>query len=315
MAEPDDGARSDRAAQVAVVRRFNRFYTQQIGVLHEGLLHSPFSLTESRVLYELAHRDKPTAVELCTALELDAGYLSRILTRFKRGGLIEKQPSGADGRESLLSLTRKGHDAFAPLEQRMRADVGGMLGRLSSAERARLIEAFETIEGLLAAKPESSAPFVLRPHQPGDMGWVVQRHGELYAKEYGYDEEFEALVAEIVAQFIQHYDPKRERCWIAEREGQNVGCVFLVKKSGSVAKLRLLLVDPNARGFGIGSRLVNECVLFARRAGYRTMTLWTQSELHAARRLYTNAGFKLVERKPHHSFSQDLVGETWRLKL
>jgi len=303
------------AARVAAIRRFNRFYTQQIGVLHESLLHSPFSLTESRVLYELAHRDKPTAVELCGTLDLDAGYLSRILARFKRNGLIEKAPSGADGRESLLSLTRKGHDLFAPLEQQMRAEIGAMLGKLSTADQTRLVEAMETIEGVLAAKPEPDTPFVLRPHQAGDMGWVVQRHGELYAQEYGYDEQFEALVAEIVAQFIQRYDGKRERCWIAEREGRNAGCVFVVKQSKSVAKLRLLLVEPTARGFGIGSRLVSECVLFARRAGYRAMTLWTQSELHSARRLYKHAGFTLADRKPHHSFGQDLIGETWQLKL
>jgi DNA-binding MarR family transcriptional regulator/GNAT superfamily N-acetyltransferase len=305
----------EMASRVAAVRRFNRFYTQQIGVLHEGLVHSPFSLTQSRVLYELAHRDRPTAVEMCAALELDAGYLSRILTGFERSGLIEKEPSGMDGRESLLSLTRKGHDAFAPLEQRMRADVGAMLAKLAAADRTHLVDAMETIERILGAKPEADPPFILRPHQPGDMGWVVQRHAELYSKNQGYNEEFEALVAEIVAQFIQRYDSARERCWIAEREGRNVGCVFVVKKSAAVAKLRLLLVEPTARGFGIGSRLVNECVLFARRAGYRKMTLWTQSDLHSARRLYTNAGFKLIDRKAHHSFGQDLVGETWELRL
>jgi DNA-binding MarR family transcriptional regulator/GNAT superfamily N-acetyltransferase len=312
MSEPGPAAPADR---VAAVRRFNRFYTQQIGVLHEGLAHGPFSLAETRVLYELAHRDKPTAAELCAALELDAGYLSRILGSFKRQGLVEKEPSGSDGRESLPTLTRRGHQTLAPLEERTRADIGGMLGRLASADQMRLLDAMTTIEGLLKAKADPGAPFLLRPHQPGDMGWVVKRHGELYAQEYGFDEQFEALVASIVAQFIQQYDPKGERCWIAEREGQNVGCVFLVRQSRYVAKLRLLLVDPKARGFGIGSRLVTECVEFARRAGYRTMRLWTQSDLHAARRIYKHAGFTVVEKRPHHSFGHDLVAETWQLKL
>jgi DNA-binding MarR family transcriptional regulator/GNAT superfamily N-acetyltransferase len=312
MPEPGTAVPADC---VAAVRRFNRFYTQQIGVLHEGLAHSPFSLTETRVLYELARRDKPTAAELCADLELDAGYLSRILAGYKRRGLIERERSGSDGRESLLTLTRQGHQTLAPLEERTRADIGAMLGRLASADQMRLLDAMTTIERLLEAKAEPTATFLLRPHQPGDMGWVVKRHGELYAQEYGYDEQFEALVASIVAQFIQHYDPKGERCWMAEREGENVGCVFLVRQSRYVAKLRLLLVDPKARGFGIGSRLVNECVAFARRAGYRTMTLWTQSDLHAARRIYRHAGFTVVEKKPHHSFGHDLVAETWQLKL
>jgi DNA-binding MarR family transcriptional regulator/GNAT superfamily N-acetyltransferase len=297
------------------VRRFNRFYTQRIGVLHEGLARSPFSLTESRVLYELAHRDQPAAADLSADLELDAGYLSRILAGFRRRGLVEGKPSTSDRRQSLLSLTRKGHETIAPLEQRMRVEIGAMLRGLSHTDRARLVDAMSTIERLLDARAEPASPFLLRPHHPGDMGWVVKRHGELYAQEYGYDEQFEALVARIVADFIQRYDPARERCWIAEREGRNVGCVFVVRKSRSVAKLRLLLVDPQARGLGIGARLVAECASFARRAGYRTMTLWTQSDLHAARRIYKNAGFVLVSKQPHHSFGQDLVGETWQLRL
>jgi DNA-binding MarR family transcriptional regulator/GNAT superfamily N-acetyltransferase len=303
------------ADAVDAVRRFNRFYTQRIGALNEGLARSPFSLTECRVLYELAHRDRPAAADLCADLELDAGYLSRIVSGFRRRGLVEQQPSGSDRRQRLLTLTRRGHQAFTPLERRTRAEIGGLLQGLSRAERARLVEAMAVIERLLDAKSEPNVPFLLRPPHPGDMGWVVKRHGELYAEEYGYDEEFEALVAEIVADFTRRFDAALDRCWMAERGGRNVGCVFVVRKSRSVAKLRLLLVDPEARGLGIGSRLVAECIAFARRAGYRTLTLWTQNDLHAARRIYRNAGFVVVSKKPHHSFGQDLVAETWELKL
>ena len=301
--------------RIEAVRRFNRFYTTQIGVLHKGYLESPFSLTEVRVLYELAHREKTTASELARELGLDAGYLSRILRGFKKRGLIDRKTSEGDGRQSLLWLTAKGQEVFAPLNARAHDDIGAMLGRLSSVEQGRLIGAIRTIEELLGATPEPKVPFLLRPHQPGDMGWVVHRHGVLYAQEYAWDEQFEALVAEIVAKFIQHYDPKRERCWIAEREGEVVGSVFLVKQSDTVAKLRLLLVEPKARGLGIGKRLVAECVRFARQVGYRKITLWTNSVLHAARRIYEGAGFRLVHEEPHHSFGHDLVGETWELEL
>ena len=301
--------------RVKAMRRFNRFYTKRIGVLHEGLLRSPFSLTEARVLYELAHREKPTATELGKELGLDPGYLSRILRGFKKRGLIGKKPSEADGRQSLLSLTEHGQKAFATLNARSSHEIGAMLSDLPAVEQHRLIEAMHTIEGLLGAQPEQKAPYLLRPHQPGDMGWVVHRHGVLYAQEYGYDEEFEALVAEIVTKFIRQYDPKRERCWIAEKDGESVGSVFLVKQSKAVAKLRLLLVEPKARGLGIGKRLVSECARFARQVGYKKITLWTQSELHAARRIYENAGFRLVHQESHHSFGHDLIGETWELKL
>ena len=309
-------AETELDRRIGAVRRFNRFYTRQIGVLQEGLLGSPFSLTEVRVLYELAHRDRPTAADLGRELGLDAGYLSRILRGFERRGLIEKARSHADGRETLLSLTKKGQRTFAPLDARSSAEIGGLLGRLSPHKQARLVEAMRTVEGLLGgAEPEPQTPFLLRSHQPGDMGWVVHRHGVLYAREYGWDERFEALVAEIAAAFILNFDPKRERCWIAERDGEIVGSVFLVKKSKTVAQLRLLLVEPAARGLGLGSRLVGECERFARQVGYRKIVLWTNSVLRAARHIYEEAGYRLAHEERHHSFGHDLIGETWELDL
>lgn len=307
--------KAELAQRIEAVRRFNRFYTKEIGVLHEGLLQSPFSLAEARVLYELAHRESPTAVELARELGLDAGYLSRILRGFERRGLLAKTRSATDGRQSLLALTRRGRAAFAPLDAGSRAEIGAMLARLSAADQARLVDTMGAVERLLGGAPEPKAPYLLRDHRAGDFGWVVQRHGALYSEEYGFDATFEALVAEIVAKFIRELDSKRERCWIAERDGANVGSVFLVEKSRTVAKLRLLLVEPSARGLGIGARLVEECLRFARQAGYRKITLWTNSVLHAARHLYETAGFQLVDEAPHRSFGQDLVGETWELKL
>jgi DNA-binding MarR family transcriptional regulator/N-acetylglutamate synthase-like GNAT family acetyltransferase len=300
---------------VEVVRRFNRFYTRRIGVLQEGHLESPFSLTEGRVLYELAHRDQPTATELGEELHLDAGYLSRILRRFEKGGLVRRTPSKADGRQSLLRLTRRGRAAFAKLNARAHDDMRAMLGDLPATRQRRLVEAMRSIESLLGGPAEAAPPYRLRSHRPGDMGWVVHRHGVLYFQEYGWDERFEALVADVVAKFIKHFDPQRERCWIAERDGEIVGSVFLVAHSKTVAKLRLLLVEPSARGVGLGHRLVDECVRFAREAGYRKITLWTNSVLHAARRIYEKAGFTLVHAEPHQSFGHDLVGETWELQL
>jgi DNA-binding MarR family transcriptional regulator/GNAT superfamily N-acetyltransferase len=298
--------------RVGVVRRFNRFWTSQIGVLREGYLESRFSLTEVRVLFELARCEETTASELGGELGLDAGYLSRLLGGFEKDGLIHKRPSEADGRRSLLRLTERGRETFAPLDARSRSDIGAMLGSLSVAEQDRLVGAMSTIEGLLT-EPEGT--YLLRPHESGDMGWVVHRHGILYAGEYGWDERFEALVAQIVAKFIQEYDPKREHCWIAERDGENVGCVFLVRESEEIARLRLLLVEPQVRGLGIGSRLVEECVRFARRAGYRKIRLWTNDVLYAARHIYQGVGFRIVHEEPHHSFGHDLVGQTWELKL
>jgi len=301
--------------RVAAVRHFNRFYTRQIGVLREKPYQSDFSLTEVRVLYELAHREKPTAAELSKDLGLDAGYLSRMLAGFGKRGWLKKKACAADGRQSLLSLTGRGRKILAPLDARSREEVGKILGGLSAAEQSQLVDAMHTIEKLLGDQSGQSSACIIRPHQPGDMGWVVHRHGALYAQEYGYDERFEALVAEIVAKFVQKFDAKRERCWIAEKDGEIVGFVFLVKHSKTVAKLRLLLVEPAARGLGIGKRLVDECVRFARQVGYRKITLWTQSSLHAARGIYEKAGFRLVGQKKHHSWGHDLVAETWDLVL
>ncbi len=287
---------------VDAVRRFNRFYTRQIGLLGKGYLDSPFTLAEVRVLYELAHRRAPTATEMAQALGLDAGYLSRMLLSFRRRGFLARKTSTKDARQSHLSLTRTGQAAFAGLEAKSEAGVSKLLEHFSPGEQKRLTGAMATIEGLLGERAEPKTPYLLRTHQPGDMGWVIHRHGVLYADEYGWDERFEALVAEIAAEFIQKFDAKRERCWIAERDGAIVGSVFLVRKTDRVAKLRLLLVEPSARGLGIGGRLVDECVRFARQAGYRTITLWTQSILDAARHIYRKAGFHVVKRERHDSF-------------
>ena len=301
---------------VQAVRRFNRFYTHQIGVLQEHLLQSQFSLTEVRVLYELAHREDVTAKDLCRNLGLDRGYVSRMLRTFETHGWIKTAPSPGDRRCQFLSLTAKGHKVFDPLERRSSEEVAAMLARLSPKQQTKMITAIHDIESVLAPSQPSGEPYILRQHRPGDMGWVVQRHGELYWREYRYDGRFEALVAEIVAEFVQNLDPNRERCWIAERNGENVGSVFLVKKSSSIAKLRLLLVEPSARGLGIGKRLVEECVHFAGEAGYKKIMLWTQSELSAARGIYKGAGFKLVGEEKHDSWSRkNLVAETWELTL
>ncbi len=308
-------ASSTLEQRVAAVRRFNRFYTRQIGVLQEHLLKSPFSLTEARVIYELAQREQATATDLGVELGLDAGYLSRILRGFEKRSLLDKRPSPADGRRTLLRLTDAGREAFARLNANARQEVETMLRDLPADAQLRLVQTLGTIEGLLGARTERNVPYVLRPHRPGDIGWVVQRHGALYAQEYGWDEQFEALVAEIVARFVRRYDPKRERCWIAERDGENVGSVFLVRRSATVAQLRLLLVEPSARGLGIGKRLVDECTGFARQVGYRKIMLWTNSVLDAARHLYERAGYRLVDEERHHSFGHDLVGQTWELKL
>jgi len=306
---------SATSQQVEAVRRFNRFYTQKIGVLREGLLNSPFSLAEVRVLYELAQRKDPTASELAKDLALDAGYLSRILRGFKKQGLIARQPSTSDSRRSHLSLTTKGQRTFAKLNSRSQNDVADALRQLPAIDQNRLIGAMQTIERLLGPKSENKVPYIIRLHQNGDMGWIIHRHGSLYAKEYRWDEQFEGLVAEIVAKFIQHHDPKRERCWIAEKDGEIVGSVFLVARSKTVGQLRLLLVEPSARGLGIGARLVDECIRFARQAGYRKITLWTNDVLHAARHIYQKAGFQLIHEGPHHSFGHDLVEQTWELVL
>ena len=302
-------------SRIDAVRRFNRFYTQKIGVLHEGLLDSSFSLTEVRVLYEVAHRERPVASELGRDLGLDPGYVSRILSSFKAKGLIDSKPSEQDGRQSILWLTEEGRAAFAPLNDRARDEIGILLSTLTEHDQIQLVKAMEHIGELLSPGSRSKVPYLLRPHQSGDMGWVVHLHGMLYAQEYGWDETFEALVAGIVAKFLQNFDPKRERCWIAEIDGEIVGSTFLVKESETVSKLRLLLVHPKARGLGMGKRMVNECLRFAKQAGYRKTMLWTNNVLVAARHIYESAGFKLVLEEPHHSFGHDLVGETWELEL
>lgn len=303
-------------AHVQAVRHFNRFYTRQIGVLQEHLLESAYSLTEVRVLYELAARPGITASELLQELGLDRGYLSRLLAGFEKRGLIDRKPSERDARQNLIHLTRKGRDSFTPLDEASSREVRGMLARLTAPNQERFIGCLRTVESLLTGNAASEPGYTLRRHRPGDMGWVVQRHGEIYWDEYAWDERFEALVADITAGFIQEYDPQHERCWIAERDGERVGCVFLVKgKQEGEAKLRLLLVEPKARGLGLGKRLVQECVQFAREAGYRTLGLWTNSVLDAARGIYRQQGFKLVHEEKHTSFGQELIGENWELEL
>jgi len=308
--------------RIAALRAFNRFYTRRIGVLHEGLLDSRFSLAESRLLWELAHCENTTASELAQTLDLDAGYLSRLLRGFKERGLIKATRSSTDARQMRLSISAAGRRAFAPLERRSQAGVSALLEALSDAQQQELLAAMGRIETLLGA-PARSGAFVLRAHRPGDIGWVVSRHGALYAQEYGWDLSFEALVARIAAGFIEHFDPAREACWIAEREGQRIGCVFLVQARDEAtqavepgtAQLRMLLVEPSARGLGLGVALVDQCERFARQAGYRRIRLWTNSMLRAARGIYERAGYKLLASEPHHSFGHDLVGETWELSL
>ena len=308
-------AARDLDEHVAAVRAFNRFYTRQIGVLHEGLLASPYSLTQARVIYDLAHRDDVTAGELAAALKLDDGYLSRILRGFKKAGLIESRTAADDGRRRHLRLSTAGRQAFDVLNARSAAQFTTMLEPLAGEERRRLTAAMATIQGLLAVPGPKSRAAIIRPPEPGDMGLVVSRHGLIYAEEFGWNEDFEALVAEIVADYMQNHDPKRERCWIAEVDGRFAGSVFLVGKSRTVAKLRLLIVDPAARGMGLGEALVDECIRSARRLGYQKMTLWTNSILAAARAIYVKRGFELMHEEAHHSFGHDLVGETWDLDL
>jgi DNA-binding MarR family transcriptional regulator/N-acetylglutamate synthase-like GNAT family acetyltransferase len=301
--------------RVTALRRFNRFYTQKIGVLEDGLLESPFSLAEARVLYEIAFSERPTAAQLGKQLGVDRGYLSRILRGFERRGLVSRTVSASDRRASRLELTTQGRAAFAELDQRSQTMIGKLLAGLPEEEQSRLVGATAAIEGVLGAGAEDRAHYLLRPHRAGDLGWVVSRHGALYAREYGWDSEFEALVAEIASKFLRKFDPNRECCWIAELDGANVGSVMLVEEGETVAKLRLLLVEPRARGLGIGARMVQECQLFARQAGYKKIVLWTNNVLIAARHLYQTAGFRMVEAQPHHSFGHDLIGENWELVL
>jgi len=306
---------TDFENRIAMVRRFNRFFTRRLGVLREGLLHTPYSLTESRIIYEIANRDQVIAADLSKALGLDPGYLSRILDRFEQQGLIHKVQSPSDGRRLLLRLTPEGEKVYSLIDHRAREEIAEMLNNLSEQDQNRLVQAMNTIEQLLSEGLKYSEPYVLRQHEPGDMGWVIHMHGRLFAEEFGWDESFEAFVAQICSDFINHYNPHKERCWIAEMDGQIVGSAFVVQESQEVARLRLLLVDPKARGMGLGKRLVDECIRFARRRGYKKMVLWTNSILVAARNIYQKAGFVLVKQEPHRSFGQDLIGETWELSL
>jgi DNA-binding MarR family transcriptional regulator/GNAT superfamily N-acetyltransferase len=303
------------AERIAAVRGFNRFYTQRIGVLQAAWLDSPFSLTEARVLYELKARSGTTATDIARELGLDAGYLSRILRRFQKLRLIKKETSPADARQSFLTLTEHGRKAFAPLETRSNRDVAAMLAKLPAAQQDDLVDALRMAEGLMSAPGRGRAEVMLRAPRVGDFGWIVQRHAVLYQREYGWSEEFEGVCAQIVADFVKTFDPRWERGWIAELNGQNVGSVLLAKDSDQVARLRLLLVEPAARGLGIGKRLTDECVRFARECGYRRMTLWTHRVLTAARHIYAQAGFQLTSSEPRRSFGQDVVSEHWDMEL
>ena len=303
------------AAEIARVRAFNRDYTRRIGVLSEGLLDSSYSLTEVRVMYEIAHRNDVTAGELAEDLSLDRGYLSRLLKGFETRKLLVRTPSPEDGRRQHLRLTPAGMRVFGPLEERSKEQVRDMLAALDDERRRALLAAMGTIQSAWSGEDPRQRQLVLRGHRPGDMGWVVQRHGEIYHQEYGWNEEFEALVAEIAAEFVRKLAAARERCWIAEYAGRRVGCIFLVAKDATTAKLRLLLVEPDARGLGVGRTLVAECVQFALAAGYRKIVLWTQENLVAARRIYSAAGFVKTAQEPHRSFGHELVGETWELEL
>jgi DNA-binding MarR family transcriptional regulator/GNAT superfamily N-acetyltransferase len=302
--------------RIDAVRRFNRFYTQRIGVLRRRVYDSPWSLAEVRVLYELAHAAQPvSATEVARALDVDPGYLSRILQGFRARRYVRTSRAEADGRRLNLKLTATGRKALAPLERASHAEIAALLRPLPDAAQARVVASMRTIEAQIGKQPARAAPFVLRTHRPGDIGWVVSCHGRLYAREYGWDESFEAFVAEIAARFLLRYNPKRERCWIAERDGENVGSVFVVERSPTTAQLRLLLVEPEARGAGIGRRLVAECIEFARSAGYRKLMLWTNAGLDAARHLYEEAGFRLTREEMHKSFGKKLIGQTFVLNL
>lgn len=300
--------------RIDAVRRFNRMYTKIVGVLNESMLSTPYSLTEGRVLFELAHRASIEVPELRTTLDLDPGYLSRLLARFEADGLVVRERSTADARRQVIQLTPAGKDVFRMLDERANEQVRGLLSGLTEEDRVRLVGAMELIRTRLT-EPGARDTVMLRPARPGDFGWVVQRHGALYHREYGWDRRFEALTARVVADFIENYDPDREAAWIAELRGEPVGSVFCVRKDETTAKLRLLLVEPGARGHGVGSRLVDECVAFARAAGYRAIELWTVDILVAARQIYQRAGFTLVHEQRGTTFSDELVGQTWRLEL
>jgi DNA-binding MarR family transcriptional regulator/GNAT superfamily N-acetyltransferase len=302
---------------IATFRRFNRMYTRYIGTLNEGLLQSEYSLAEARVLYELATRTEPKAGEIAEGLGVDPGYLSRLLGKFERGGLLKRKVSEGDGRFADLALTAKGRSAFKRLNALSEEQAATVLEGVPESARMQLLDCMRTMEGILLKSDRSRRAYVLRPHRVGDMGWVVHQEGLGYAEQYGWDETFEALVARIVDEFVTNFDSRRERCWIAEIDGQSVGHIFLVKHptEEDTAKLRLLFVDASARGMGLGDALVSECLRFARGAGYRKVVLWTQSILTSAHRIYERAGFRLTKEEKHHSFGKDLTGQTWELEL
>jgi DNA-binding MarR family transcriptional regulator/GNAT superfamily N-acetyltransferase len=310
-----DATKVGNVEVVEEIRNFNRFYTRKIGVLNEGLLGSSFSLTEARVLYDLAHRANATANDLVKELGLDPGYLSRMLARFVSRRLIKRERSRKDGRQTYLRLSAVGRKTFGELNRRSAQQMNELVRHLPLPEQKRLVRLTRSVRDLLSPAEATVHTVALRDPKSGDLGWVVQRHGEIYAEEYSWDLRFEALVARIITDYVERLEPKRDRCWIAECEGERVGCVFLVGKTKTVAKLRLLLVEPSARGRGVGQRLVAAAIDFARAAGYLKIVLWTNSILHTARRIYEHEGFRLVRSEAHHSFGQDLVGETWELAL
>ncbi len=301
-------------AAVAAVRAFNRFYTNMIGLLRGKYLDTPYSLTEARILFELAQRDASEVTDLRRAVDIDAGYLSRIMSRFESDGLISRQRSAADGRRQVIRLTDRGRSVVAGLDGRSAAQTRDMLAAVRDDDRRRLLDAMHAITDVLSESPQPRG-YLLRAPQPGDMGWVVQRNGAVYAEEFGWDTSYEALVARIVADYVDHRDPEAEAAWIAEVDGTPAGCVFCVRENATIARLRLLLVEPWARGLGIGARLVEEVLRFARRAGYSDITLWTNDVLVDARRIYQRAGFTLDDESRHHSFGQDLVGQNWSRRL
>ncbi len=301
--------------RVGAVRRFARFYTRRIGLLEEALLESPFSLSQARVLYELAQQREATATALVSALDIDHGYLSRILRGFEERDLIVRRRDKNDGRQIVVSLTTKGLTAFAALDHRSQRETGGLLKHLDEAEQRHVVKAMDTIERLIGGVTAPERHYTLRSHQPGDMGWVVARHGALYAKEYGWSSHIEAITADIVSGFLKTFDPAREHCWIAEMDGEPVGSIFLVRDSDEVARIRLLIVDPKGRGLGIGRALVETSIAFAREAGYRKITLWTHAVLSAARAIYQKQGFRLVEQWVHDDFGKPEPSETWELAL
>ena len=305
----------DFSNDILAVRAFNRFYTRLVGALDEHLLGSGLSLPEARLVYELATRGKTTAAAIAAELSLDPGYLSRLLRTLSERGVVDRLASESDGRQTMLSLSAAGRASFAPLEQKSNEAVGALLSPLSADTRRRVVAAMGTISRALAPAQKSPPAIILRRHQPGDIGWIIHRQGTLYAEEYGWDETYEALVAEILSAFVKNFDARRERAWIAEIEGVIAGSVFLVRQSDEIAKLRLLYVEPEARGLGLGRRLVDECIAFARGTGYRTLTLWTNDVLSAARHIYESAGFRLISQGRHKSFGKDLVGQTWELAL